>query len=586
MKKLLSLALCFMLLPLSLTGLHAEGNGEVSNANNSTVQEPQAKAASATASFVLDGDTTEFTVGDTVTGTVTITTNSEYRSENASKSMNLSILPMGMSPDFSTVVSNVMINETNTEPFSAGFNYQLKVESITEDELKIPVSFKVLQKGDLKFGMTIGLENTKPLLSYDSGDSMKTITIVDETSGVVTEPDKVVPVVALHDTLNGKEFVVRTESSVMFEYSNSNYSEIREPIKFRVEYSFPEESSVAFVQNYNNQQKKFPSEVWGENGGEIMLGATGISYSGIVVTPKVAGTYSYSVKLIAVDYENVVAEVSGTFTVSEAGGTQEPDNPNPDQPQYVASKAINGWEEYLGDGAPEKVEIDGYYALKFGDAKGGYVTKSEDVTLSLSSEGSTVSTDLYLDLDAMNQGDLFVFDIALNGEDGNTVASTEYNILAQKSNGVLNAGTKTGVITESGVYTYAFTAYDNGTVVFELKQGDTVLYTEEHKADPATEIRYLWLFGAGGTIAEYQLQSPVYIVTGKVPSQDENVNASTEKEESSTVSTVNSTWDDGGPFTTDSCGSVYDRWGNVIYQGTCSVNGQPTGFQLVNTADR
>lgn len=43
------------------------------------------------------------------------------------------------------------------------------------------------------------------------------------------------------------------------------------------------------------------------------------------------------------------------------------------------------------------------------------------------------------------------------------------------------------------------------------------------------------------------------------------------------------TWDDGGPFTTDSCGSVYDRWGNLIYQGTCGVT---TGFQLVNTSDK
>ncbi len=52
------------------------------------------------------------------------------------------------------------------------------------------------------------------------------------------------------------------------------------------------------------------------------------------------------------------------------------------------------------------------------------------------------------------------------------------------------------------------------------------------------------------------------------------------------VETSVSTWDNGGPFTTDSCGSVYDRWGNLIWQGTCPVNGQSTGFQLVNTADR
>ena len=39
-------------------------------------------------------------------------------------------------------------------------------------------------------------------------------------------------------------------------------------------------------------------------------------------------------------------------------------------------------------------------------------------------------------------------------------------------------------------------------------------------------------------------------------------------------------WDDGGPFTTDSCGNVYDRWGNKIYEATsCNVG----GYNLVGT---
>ena len=42
------------------------------------------------------------------------------------------------------------------------------------------------------------------------------------------------------------------------------------------------------------------------------------------------------------------------------------------------------------------------------------------------------------------------------------------------------------------------------------------------------------------------------------------------------------TWDDGGPFTSDECGSVYDRWGNMIYQGVCGVT---TSYQQVNTSD-
>ena len=40
-------------------------------------------------------------------------------------------------------------------------------------------------------------------------------------------------------------------------------------------------------------------------------------------------------------------------------------------------------------------------------------------------------------------------------------------------------------------------------------------------------------------------------------------------------------WDDGSPFTTDSCGNVYDRWGNKIYEAKgCNVG----GYNLVRTS--
>ncbi len=40
-------------------------------------------------------------------------------------------------------------------------------------------------------------------------------------------------------------------------------------------------------------------------------------------------------------------------------------------------------------------------------------------------------------------------------------------------------------------------------------------------------------------------------------------------------------WDDGGPFTTDTCGNVYDRWGNIIYEANgCNVG----GYNLVRTS--
>ena len=55
------------------------------------------------------------------------------------------------------------------------------------------------------------------------------------------------------------------------------------------------------------------------------------------------------------------------------------------------------------------------------------------------------------------------------------------------------------------------------------------------------------------------------------------------KEPSSDSSSKKSSggWDDGGPFTTDTCGNVFDRWGNKIYEAKgCNVG----GYNLVRTS--
>ena len=50
--------------------------------------------------------------------------------------------------------------------------------------------------------------------------------------------------------------------------------------------------------------------------------------------------------------------------------------------------------------------------------------------------------------------------------------------------------------------------------------------------------------------------------------------------EATTEIKQNSGWDDGGPFTTDNCGNVFDRWGNKIYEANgCSTG----GYNLVRT---
>ncbi len=50
---------------------------------------------------------------------------------------------------------------------------------------------------------------------------------------------------------------------------------------------------------------------------------------------------------------------------------------------------------------------------------------------------------------------------------------------------------------------------------------------------------------------------------------------------SSTTKKSTGGWDDGGPFTTDTCGNVFDRWGNKIYEAKgCNVG----GYNLVRTS--
>ena len=54
-----------------------------------------------------------------------------------------------------------------------------------------------------------------------------------------------------------------------------------------------------------------------------------------------------------------------------------------------------------------------------------------------------------------------------------------------------------------------------------------------------------------------------------------------ETNKSSTTDKTSNGWDDGGPFTTDKCGNVFDRWNNKIYEANgCNVG----GYNLVSTS--
>ncbi len=78
--------------------------------------------------------------------------------------------------------------------------------------------------------------------------------------------------------------------------------------------------------------------------------------------------------------------------------------------------------------------------------------------------------------------------------------------------------------------------------------------------------------------------SKYYVVTYKVTTLDDtknNTSTSTNKVTSTTTTKSTAGWDDGGPFTTDNCGNVFDRWGNKIYEAKgCNVG----GYNLVRTS--
>ena len=60
-----------------------------------------------------------------------------------------------------------------------------------------------------------------------------------------------------------------------------------------------------------------------------------------------------------------------------------------------------------------------------------------------------------------------------------------------------------------------------------------------------------------------------------------NVEAAPVKPTNNTSNKKHNGWDDGGPFSTDKCGNVFDRWNNKIYEANaCNVG----GYNLVRTS--
>lgn len=120
-------------------------------------------------------------------------------------------------------------------------------------------------------------------------------------------------------------------------------------------------------------------------------------------------------------------------------------------------------------------------------------------------------------------------------------------------------------------------------VKLSLKNSDQVVYMNAANVDSVT-VKGLSSYDENLYYDQYILDSDnsVNYIYGPYVIKMPSVASSTASSESSST-TVNS-WDDGGPFTTDSCGNVFDRWGNKIYEAKgCSVK---NGYSLVNTSDK
>ena len=72
----------------------------------------------------------------------------------------------------------------------------------------------------------------------------------------------------------------------------------------------------------------------------------------------------------------------------------------------------------------------------------------------------------------------------------------------------------------------------------------------------------------------------ILITKEGMASSEFEISAKSKGDNNTSSSVETKGWDDGGPFTTDKCGNVFDRWGNKIYEANgCNVG----GYNLVRT---
>ena len=125
-----------------------------------------------------------------------------------------------------------------------------------------------------------------------------------------------------------------------------------------------------------------------------------------------------------------------------------------------------------------------------------------------------------------------------------------------------------------------FTLFLNDTSLSKVKDKKFTLYniyfnteTDEFEVTPVTSEKTTV---TGNSISFTTDRFSVYALV----TFEEVTPTPTPESKKSTTKTTGG-WDDGGPFTTDTCGNVFDRWGNKIYEAKgCNVG----GYNLVRTS--
>ncbi len=308
--------------------------------------------------------------------------------------------------------------------------------------------------------------------------------------------------------------------------------------------------------------------------------------------------------------------VDNTFTVSETAGSSYKESNYTITKQFGTLKVTHigtnihitlrgNYDTYEYDGKPHT--ISGYTVLEVtGEKKDLY-----DVKKNIEYTGD-LSKDSYVDVDPSGKSYL----VYLQTSDFKNISNNFGNVSFTVSHGeVTITPRKYYVSTDSATKEYDGKALTASGSVEGLAEGDTATitvtgsqteigsskntYTDFAFTGDTKATNYVHGEDSIGTLTVVKPEpspspsvsptptsTPTPTVTPTVepttsptvaPTATPTATAETKK----STTKKSSGWDDGSPFTTDSCGNVFDRWGNKIYEAKgCNVG----GYNLVRTS--